>query len=209
MPECTDPPIPLCAIHVYTDASGHIAGPTSPALGVFFPPQDLQHAGAHSLPFPTNFLLQSNGSALVADTSSTLESLGILIPMMIDPGRCVGKSLHIHIDNFAVVCAFQKRRSGDKLAHTAIRAAYLLAGALACKLHVSWVPRRSDDPSVIADDLTHINFESALALDPSCSSSTHESFPPPVSYWMANPKYDRDLGHEIISWMKGHFNKLM
>ena len=204
-----DPPIPLCAIHVYTDASGHIAGPTSPALGVFFPPQDLQHAGAHSLPFPTDFLLQSNGSALVADTSSTLESLGILIPMMIDPGRCVGKSLHIHIDNYAVVCAFRKRRSGDKLAHTAIRAAYLLAGALACKLHVSWIPRRSDVPSVIADDLTHINFKSALDMDPFCSSTTYNNFPPPVSYWMAKPQYHRDLGHDIISWMRGHFSKLL
>ena len=204
-----DPTAPLCAMHVYTDASGHIAGPTSPALGIFFPPQDLLHARADSLPFPTDFLLQSNGASLVADTSSTLESLGILIPMMIDPGRCAGKSLHFHIDNYAVVSAFKKRRSGDKLTHTVIRAAYLLAGALACKLHVSWIPRRSERLSVIADDLTHINFQTALTLDPSCTTTTHQAFPPPVSSWMWKPQHNRDLGHEIVAWMRATFSELL
>ena len=58
-----DPPIPLCAILIYPDASGHIGGATAPALGVFFPPQDLLHAAAFSIPFPTDFLLHSNGVA--------------------------------------------------------------------------------------------------------------------------------------------------
>ena len=80
-----EPPVPLSATLVYTDASGHIAAPTSPSLGILFPPEDMLQAGAHSLPFPANFLLQSNGTGLVADTSSTLEALGIHIPLMIDP----------------------------------------------------------------------------------------------------------------------------
>ena len=105
---------------------------------------------------------------------------------MIDPHRCVGRDIWFHIDNFAVVCS-------DKLAHTVIRAAYLVAGALACKLFVTWIPRRSNVASIIADNLTHIDFTSALETHPYCSTTMHEDFPPPVFNWMSNPVQDRDL----------------
>ena len=204
-----EPPVPLSATHIYTDASGHIAGSSSPALGILFPPGDMQQAGAHSLPFTTDFLLQSNSTGLVADTTSTLEALGFLIPMLIDPHRCIGRNLHLHIDNFAVVCAFKKRRSSDKLAHTIIRAAYLTAGALACKLFVTWIPRRSNDPSIIADDLTHSDFTTALAKYSYCTTAVHDAFPPPISEWMRRPVYDRNLGHHILDWMRQMYGGLL
>ena len=80
---------PLCSVLIYPDASCHIGGPTSPCLGVFLPPQDLQHAAAFSFLFPTDFLLQSNGTGLVSDTTTTGESLGILIPMITNPHRYI------------------------------------------------------------------------------------------------------------------------
>ena len=191
-------PVPLSATLIYTDASGHIAAPTFPSLGSLFPPEDMLQAGAHNLPFPTNFLLQSNGSGLVADTSSTLEALGILIPLMIDSHRCISRDIHFHIDNFAVVSSFKKRRSGDRLAHTVIRAAYLMAGALACKLFVTWIPRRSNVLSVLADDLTQIDFTLSLETYPYCSTTEPNAFPPPVSDCMRNPVHDKILGHDIL-----------
>ena len=122
--------------------------------------------------------------------------------MMIDPHRCIGRDIHFHIGNFAVVCSFKKRRRGDRLAHTVIGAAYLVAAVgLACKLFVTWIPRRSNVASVIADDLTHINFTSALETYPYCSTTKHNAFPPPVSDWMRNPVHDRNLGHNILLWM--------
>ena len=203
------PPTPLSATPIYPDASGHIANPTSPSLGIFFPAHGMLHSAAHSLPFPTDFLLSSNSGKLVADTTSTLEAMGILLPMMLEPHRCVGKALHFHIDNMAVVYSFQKRRSKDRLAHCLIRAAYLLAGAMASSLFVSWVPRRSDTPSKVADDLTHIDFASALGADPFGSTTSHDHFPPPIRVWMRNPHYDRDLGHTVIAWMSSHYDNLL
>ena len=204
-----DPPIPLWATLIYPDASGNIGGQTSPALGILFPPQNLQHAAAFSLPFPTDFLLHSNGSGLVADTTSTLEALGLIIPLVVAPHRCIGKPLHISIDNVAVVFAFKKRRSNDRLAHTLIRAAYLVAGALGCQMYVSWVPRRSNTMTRIADDLTHTDFASTLALDRYAVTTTLQSFPPPISDWMRDPVQDRDLGHKIIAWMKRQYDELL
>ena len=52
-----DPPVPLSATHIYTDASGNIGAKTSPSLGILFPSEDMRQVGAHSLPFPTDFLL--------------------------------------------------------------------------------------------------------------------------------------------------------
>ena len=72
-----------------------------------------------------------------------------------------------------------------------------MAGALACRLFVSWTLRRSEAESVIADDLTHMDFSSALALDQHAFTSI-QSFPPPISEWMRQPGYSRDLGHGIL-----------
>ena len=120
------PSVSLSATHIYTDASRNIGEKTSPSLGILFPSEDWWQVGADSLPFPMDFLLKANGTCFVANTSSTLEALGILIPLMIDPHRCVGRDIRFHIDNLTVVCAFKKRRSNDRLAHTVIRAAYLV-----------------------------------------------------------------------------------
>ena len=203
-----DPPVPLGCVSIYTDASGNIAGPTSPSLGVFFPSHDLQHSVAISFPFPTDFLLHTNGTGIVANTTTTLEALGILLPMVTNPFRCVGKSIHVRIDNIAVMFNFKNRRSNDKLAHTIIRASYLVAGALACKLFVSWIPRRSDRESIIADDLTHMDFSTSVAFDQHVQTGVQQ-FPPPITEWMRKPSHDRDLGHNILSWMHRTYENLI
>ena len=103
----------------------------------------------------------------------------------------------------------QIRRSNDRLAHCLIRSAYLLAGAMASPLFVTWVPRRSDTPSKVADDLTHMDFKPALGADPFGSTVSHDHFPPPIRVWMRNPHYDRDLGHTVIAWMSSHYDNLL
>ena len=94
-----DPPIPLHALKVYTDASGSVKGPTYPALGIFISQSEGINAAAFSIPFSTDFLLQSNGSGLIAETTSTLEALGLLVPLSIYPHRFVGREVHsAHLD---------------------------------------------------------------------------------------------------------------
>ena len=105
--------------------------------------------------------------------------------------------------------AFKKRRSNNRLAHTVTRAAYLVVEAMACKLFVTWIPRRSNVGSIIADDLTHGDFTSSLEAHPYCSTTLHKGFPPPVSSWMDNPVHDRDLGHNILCWMRQTYSGLI
>ena len=204
-----DPPIPLHAVEVYTDASGSVKCPSFPSLGIFISPSEGMHSAAFSIPFSTDFLLQSNGTGLIAETTSTLEALGLLVPLVIYPHRFVGREVHILIDNLAVVSSFHKRRSNDRLAETIIKAAYLVAGALNCRLFVSWIGRRSTRSTCIADDLTHVDFSSALQYDCHALTVFYEDFPPPISKWMEGAVEYRDLGHDIIHWMKEEFPSML
>ena len=197
-----EPVPPLHAIPAFTDASGKIDGPTSPCLGIFLSSYNHEPSEAHSIPFPTDFLLFPNGSGLVADTTTTLEALGILMVLLVNPSKCVGKSINLHIDNYAVVLAFKKRRSRDPLAHCIIRASYLVAGAIRCRLFVTWSRRRSCPRTCIADDLTHNDFKSTLLYDQNAVVSNWQHFPHPLKVWMWRPYYDRDLGHRILDWLR-------
>ena len=204
-----DPSIPLHAVKVFTDASGCVKGPYYPSLGIFISPCEGMHAAAFSIPFSTDFLLQSNGSALIADTTSTLEALGLLVPLAIYPDRFVGREVHFLIDNMAVVSTAHKRRSGDRLAQTVVKAAFLVAGALDCRLFVSWIGRRSSRRSCIADDLTHGDFSSALQYDKFSLTTLYEDFPGPISKWMEGVSESRHLGHETIEWMRKEFPSVL
>ena len=87
----------------------------------------------------------------MADTTSTMGP-GHHPPMAVATPEDEGKPIHINIDNVTVVSALRKRRSDDRLAHALISAVYLVAGALGCRLFVTWVNRRSKVPTKIADD---------------------------------------------------------
>ena len=115
------------------------------------------HAAAFNIPFTTDFSLQSNGKSLITDTTPTLKALGLLVPLVIHLSR-LAEAVHFRIDNLAVVCAFRKKRSDDKLTETLIRAADLAAGAMGSRLLVFWMPRGSSRSTVIADELTHVDF---------------------------------------------------
>ena len=81
--------------------------------------------------------------------------------MITNRHRCVRKTLHIFTNNIAVVFSFQKRRSHYRLARTIIRASYLVAGDLACKLFVYWTHRRAEVESIVTDDLTIMDFSTS------------------------------------------------
>ena len=200
-----DPSIPLHAVKVFTDASGCVKGPYYPSLGIFISPSDGMHGAAFSIPFSTDFLLQSNGSALIADTTSTLEALGLLVPLAIYPDRFVGREVHLLVDNMAVVSTARKKRSSDRLAQTVVKAAFLVAGALDCRLYVSWIGRRSSRSTCIADDLTHGDFSSVLQYDRLAMTTLYEDFPGPISRWMEGASESRDLGHDMIEWIRKEF----
>ena len=73
------------------------------------------------------------------------------------------------------------------------------------RLFVSWMPRRSSRSTIIADDLTHIDFSSCLEYDRRALTVVFEDFPPPILKWMERAVHTRELGYSIIEWMKKEY----
>ena len=53
-----------------------------------------------------------------------------------------------------------------------------------------------------------MDFSNAQALDKHTFRSV-QPFPPPITAWMEHPSHDRDLGHNILSWMRETYQNLL
>lgn len=198
------PPRPpaLHAIQVFTDASGHLLA--NPALGIYCPAQLMGTPMIASIPFPKQFLLQQDSQGKMAfRKTTTLEALGLLVPLCIAPMLFAEREVCVTIDNVATTIALHKGRSYDSWATTIIRAARVVASGLGSTLIAKWKPRRSCIPSRVADDLTH---GLTSALTPSEVESFLDlaviNFPQPILHWMAKPGPNRALGRQCLIWIR-------
>ena len=199
-------PVELGAVELYTDYSGHLLA--NPSLGIFSPSQFGNKPLVCSLAYPRHFLLSEDQLGHKAFSKSTsLEALGFLVPLMMDPGRFLGKHTVVVTDNAAAVLVFKKGYSkGDAWATTICRAARVVAAGLCCQLQVKWERRRSSRETRISDNLTHNLLEE---LDDKEIDAYIEKgfvkFPPPILNWMASPGSDLSLGRKCLDWLEDSF----
>ena len=79
-------------LKMFTDYSGHLIA--SPSLGIYCPSMFGEPSLVCSLAYPWFFMLSEDSLGHVAYSKSTsLESLGFLAPMLVDPTRFIGKYL--------------------------------------------------------------------------------------------------------------------
>ena len=138
--------------------------------------------------------------------TTTLECLGFISILCLDPMRFIENDALFHIDNVASVRALEKGRSRDAWATTLIRAARVVAAALGCSLFADWERRRSTRNSEVADDLTHILV--AKLTDDELRvylQAGNISFPEPILNWMASPTSDLTMGYRCVMWIHEHF----
>ena len=196
------------ALEVYTDVSGHLLD--NPSLGVYSPAQGPGPALVASLALPRGFLLarDSQGKKTFCKTIS-LEALGVLATLCLDPLRFIGKEVVFFIDNIGTVISFEKGYSKDEWTTTIVRASRVIAAALGCFILVRWERRRSSKGSKIADDLTHNLLEGLSGSEvESFISLGAVSFPEAIQEWMASPGKDRSLGRRVFSWLLKEFPSL-
>ena len=200
------PPNPpaLCAIQVFTDASGHLLA--NPALGIYCPAQFMTPPFIASVPFPQSFLLKEDLQGKKAfRKTTTLEALGLLTPLCLDPLKFAEREVCVIIDNVATTIALHKGRSHDAWATTIIRAARVMAAGIGATLVTVWKPRRSCRPTRVADDLTHgLTIELTQSEVLSYLDLGVTAFPMPILHWMAKPGPDKSLGRQCLLWTRTH-----
>ena len=193
----------LDSVAVYTDYSGHLIA--SPSLGIYSPSMSGEAPLVLSLAYPRYFMLGVDdlGHKVFAK-STTLEALGFLVPLMMDPLRFCGREVMVVTDNAAAVIALRKGYSrGDTWATVVCRAARTVAAGICCSLQARWEPRRSSRPTRVSDDLTHnlLTELSSHEIEAYLSKAV-VSFPEPVLQWMSAPTIDYTLGLNCLKWMR-------
>ena len=87
--------------------------------------------------------------------STTLESVGLLLPLIAFPDRVAGKNIVFKIDNIAVMYGWGSGYvKNDSTASEILRCAQYLAGFLGTTIFVDHVGRMSDDLAGLADELS-------------------------------------------------------
>ena len=190
------------SIVVYTDASGHLLD--NPSLGIFVPKQNRSAPLVCSLAFPRFFLLRTDeAQKKVFCKTTSLECLGYLSALCMDPLRFTGCRVVFMIDNQASVIALRKGYSkGDPWATTLVRAAKVVAAGIGADISSAWEPRRSSRGSRIADDLTHNLVKELEDEEISSFLGSKTRFPEPILGWMACAGPDQGLGLRCLRWIR-------
>ena len=136
----------------------------------------------------------------MAHKTTTLELVGVLLPLLLDSQVVAGRQVLCMTDNAAVVYTWKKGHcNGDELASTLVRALSHLVSALGVELFVDWVPRNSTPAAALVDALSKGD-TSALLQIPDRPATLPR--PPSSLYsWLKDPCVDDDLGPRLLREM--------
>jgi hypothetical protein len=147
--------------------------------------------------------------ASLASKMTTLELIGLFLPLLSIPEKLSGRNIVLGVDNVSVVFAWENGSvSGDMYASALVRALHITAAFLKCRVFVRHVPRMSSLSSYMADSLTRQSTATAEVWSAVVGADTYG--PPAVLWdWLANPYADWELGIRIVNSLKSKITSLM
>jgi hypothetical protein len=148
------------------------------------------------------YWLQDEKGASFAAKMTTLELVGLFLPLLTIPEIVRGKNIVLGVDNVSVVFAWENGSvSGDKHASVLVRALHLVSLFLECRVFVQHIPRMSTLSSYMADSLTRQSTATADVWAAVVGADVRE--PPEVLWrWLRNPTIDWNLGLSMIDSLK-------
>jgi hypothetical protein len=139
--------------------------------------------------------------ARLASKMTTLEAVGLLLPLLTVPHVLVGNHVVLGVDNLGVVFGWKNGGcKGDKWASILIRALHIVAAFLNVTVHVHHVPRLSS-AAVMADSLTRSSTATAEVWAQTTGAQAHSALAP-LWRWLADPQDDWDLGFKLVNYLK-------
>jgi hypothetical protein len=140
--------------------------------------------------------------ARLASKMTTLEAVGLLLPLLTVPHVLAGYHVVLGVDNLGVVFGWRNGGcKGDRWASILIRALHIVAAFLNITVHVHHVPRLSSAAAVMADSLTRSSTATAEVWAQATGAQAH-SAPAPLWRWLADPQDDWELGFKLVNHLK-------
>ena len=136
-----------------------------------------------------------------ASKTTTLEVVGLLLPLLTIPEKVAGKNIVLGVDNIAAVFGWENRSvSGDRSASILIRALHIVASFLETRIFVQHVPRLSSLASIMADNLTRASTAKADVWATVMEAKQYDP-PAPLWEWLSDPHDDWQLGLKFVDWI--------
>ena len=131
--------------------------------------------------------------------STTLEAVGILIPLITFRDKVAGKQIIFKVDNIAVTWGWQKGYvKEDKTASEVLKAVRHLGGLLGTTIFIEHVGRMTNEMAILADQLSRREkapeARERMALEKAMYRPT-QGF---LLEWLQNPKKGKDLCEGLL-----------
>jgi len=130
--------------------------------------------------------------------STTLEVIGLLLPILTVPHLLASHELVLHVDNIASVYGWQNRAvKKDSSASILIRALHVISCFLGCIVHVVHLPRMSTPNARLANRLSRQNTTTTMD-ERRILSAIQPALPAALTRWLAKPCVDWDLPRVLL-----------
>jgi hypothetical protein len=208
LPICPiDQPVPLKCKEFVSDAAGLATGADIKAkygCGNIGFCENGKIIFANQFHWPREFIeskLDSKGSRF-GDKTTTLESIGVLIPFLLVPELLSSQHILLRVDCFGTIYGFiNKVSKGDETASVFIRAVYLIAAYLNCAIHVEHLPRMSDFGAEVSDRLSRVR-TTTLQDRKLILAFNNRKLPGCLLDWFRNPIADWELPYKLLCHVK-------
>jgi hypothetical protein len=203
---------PPSAMYFVTDAAGlpdnaKWSGDIGCGLVGFNDEGSMIHAAQYF--WPKQFVSErrdSNGIRY-GDKLTTLECIGLLIPLLTTPELLTGRHVILRVDNMACKYGFENGQlKNDEPASIMIRSAKIVAAYLGTVLHVEHVPRRSCWEAELADNLTREKTTAFIELRALARFARKELLEVLLG-WMDEPVSDWELPLRLLEHVQSILNK--
>ena len=120
--------------------------------------------------------------------STTLESIGLLIPFVAFPDQVQGRHILFKVDNIAVHYGWENGYvKYDSTANEILKCVHLLSAHLGVSVYVEHVPRMSDDMASLADELSRRESPKDHKLRKVLRESEERKVEGYLLHWLQNP----------------------
>jgi len=133
--------------------------------------------------------------------STTLEAVGLLLPLLAIPDRLQNQHIVFRLDNMGCVFGFENHKnSEDHTAALILKTVHMVGAALGSVIHVEHLPRRSDWLSKMVDNMSRVSTTSdieSLTLERFKSIGNSHI----LEDWMKKPRASYDWPYMVTKYV--------
>lgn len=146
--------------------------------------------------------LKDNKGTDIGSKSTTLEMVGLVIPLLLVPEKLVNSHVVFKVDNLGCFFAWENKFvKNDMLASILLKTSLLITSYLGTTVFVRHLPRLLSWEGRLVDRLSRSSTSTRHDMN-LVRSFSHLSLPLRLDRWLANPQEDWNLPYELLSHVK-------